>query len=111
MRPRSIVVTLVGTALTFASAVAAPDPAAAKQLYAQRCAVCHGLDADGSDRGPALAGNRRLRTRSTADLAAIIRNGTPGGMPAFPLPEDELTPVAEYVHLLNATAFEAKPAG
>ena len=32
-------------------------------------------------------------------------------MPAFPLPEDQLGLLAGYVHLLNATAIETKPAG
>jgi putative heme-binding domain-containing protein len=32
-------------------------------------------------------------------------------MPAFSLPEDQLTLLADYVRSLNATAFEAKPPG
>jgi putative heme-binding domain-containing protein len=87
------------------------DAASTKLLFTQKCSVCHGADASGSDRGPALAGNRRMRQRSVSDIAAIIRGGTPGGMPAFPLPDDQLSPLADYVHSLNATAFEAHPAG
>ena len=85
---------------------AGPDP-----LFIEKCAVCHGMEATGGDRGPALAGSRRLRTRTAAEIAALIRNGTPGGMPAFPLPEDQLSQIAGYVHSLNATAFEAQPDG
>jgi PQQ-dependent dehydrogenase (methanol/ethanol family) len=90
---------------------AAPDASSVQQLYTQRCSVCHGADAGGTDRGPALAGNRRLRSRGLADIANTIKNGTPGGMPAFPLPEDQLSPLADYVRSLNASAFEAKPQG
>jgi putative heme-binding domain-containing protein len=81
-----------------------------RQLFIETCSVCHGADAGGTDRGPALAGNRRLRTRPVADIANTIRNGQ-GAMPAFPLPPDRLSPLADYIHSLNATAFESKPAG
>lgn len=81
------------------------------QLFVQRCATCHGADAGGSDRGPALAGNRRLGARTASDIANIILNGTPGGMPGFALAEDEVIPLADYVQSLNANAFETKPQG
>jgi PQQ-dependent dehydrogenase (methanol/ethanol family) len=97
---------LFGTLALGTTCQAATDP-----LFTEKCSVCHGGDATGGDRGPALANNRRLRTRSVADLAAIIRNGTPGGMPAFALPEDQISQLAGYVHSLNATAFEMKPDG
>jgi len=102
--------TLIAGAAFALTASAAPDAASTKQLYTQMCSVCHGADASGTDRGPALAGNRRLRTRPASDIANTIKNGT-GAMPAFPLPDDQLSPLADYVHSLNATAFEAKPAG
>jgi len=79
--------------------------------YSRQCSVCHGADASGSDRGPALTGNRRMRTRSTADIAGIIRNGTPGGMPPFKLAESEVNALAEFVKSLNQTAFESAPQG
>jgi mono/diheme cytochrome c family protein len=109
----SLIPVLVLSAVAILSVSAAPDtsPNPTLQLYAQRCSVCHGADAGGTDRGPALTGNRRLRARPVAEIAGAIKNGTPGGMPAFPLPEDQLSPLADYVRSLNATAFEAKPAG
>ena len=83
----------------------------AEQLFSQRCAACHGEDASGSDRGPALARSRRLRTRSTSEIHDIIRNGTAGGMPPFALPEPELQALAAMIHSMNATAFDAQPEG
>jgi len=83
----------------------------ARQLFVQRCSVCHGGDASGTDRGPALTGNRRLRTRASSDIANIILKGTPGGMPGFALPENEVTTLADYVRSLNASAFDIKPPG
>ena len=85
-------------------------PDAAK-LYQQRCAACHGDDASGSDRGPALSRSRRLRTRSTSEIHDIIQKGTPAGMPPFPLPEDQLQALAVFVRSMNATAFDAQPEG
>jgi putative heme-binding domain-containing protein len=79
--------------------------------FTKLCAVCHGTDASGTDRGPALVNNRGLRSRSESDIRNLIRNGTPSGMPAFALPETELQSLARYVRSLNASAFEAKPAG
>jgi putative heme-binding domain-containing protein len=87
------------------------DAASTKQLFIRRCSVCHGADASGSDRGPALAGSRRMRQRSAAEIAGIIHNGTPGGMPALALSDDEAGALANYVRSLNATALESKPSG
>jgi mono/diheme cytochrome c family protein len=101
-----LISSIIAVLLFGAASWAAPDP-----LFTQNCAVCHGADATGGDRGPALANSRRLRTQSAADIATLIRNGTLGGMPAFPLPEDQITQLAGYVHSLNATAFQMKPDG
>lgn len=101
-----VMLRVMAFAVSGAGLAAAQDP-----LFTEKCAVCHGGEAKGGDRGPALANNRRLGSRSVEDLAAIIQNGTPGGMPAFPLPENQIRQLARYVHSLNATAFELKPDG
>jgi PQQ-dependent dehydrogenase (methanol/ethanol family) len=82
-----------------------------QQSYGNRCAGCHGADAHGSDRGPALAGNRRVRSRSAEQLRAFIRKGSPSGMPAFDLPVDELDALAALLRSLNAPAAEAGVSG
>ena len=82
-----------------------------EQLFSQHCAACHGDDATGTDRGLPLARSRRLRTRTTAEIHDIIRNGTPGGMPPFALPEPQLQALAGFIRSMNATAFDAQPAG
>src|ERR1035441_2081143 len=69
----------------------AQDLAEGKKLYDVQCQACHGEDAHGSDRAPELAGSRRLRSRSTAQIREIIRKGIPeGGMPAFDLAAPQL---------------------
>ena len=82
------------------------------QTYAQLCAGCHGADARGSQQGPGLAGNLRLRRRSTQSLRNVITRGIPAaGMPGFALPEATLDGLVALVVGLNASAAEAKVPG
>jgi putative heme-binding domain-containing protein len=84
----------------------------APKPFADRCAACHGADAEGSTQGPKLAGNRRLRTRSAAQIRGTIRNGIPAsGMPAFPVDGKELDDLAKFVRSLNIPAAEVSMAG
>lgn len=79
--------------------------------FGQTCALCHGGDAEGTDRAPSLVGNKVLRGLSVADISAIIEHGR-GGMPAFAaLPQAEIQQLATYVRSLNADAFDMQPAG
>ena len=88
-----------------ASAVHAPEQ------FGQRCAVCHGGDAEGTDRAPALTNSRHLRGSSEKDIAELIKNGR-GNMPAFSsLPDAQIQELARFVRSMNADAFEMKPAG
>ncbi len=93
-----------------ALAQAGASPAAPAR-FGQSCAVCHGGDAEGTDRAPPLLNSRQLRGKSESEIAATIRNGR-GNMPAFAfLPAAEIDTLAHFVHSLNADAFDAKPAG
>jgi mono/diheme cytochrome c family protein len=87
------------------------DLAQAEKRFNQTCAGCHGQSGTGGDRAPALVNNRGLRTRSEKQIADLIRNGTRGGMPAFPLPEQELSSLARWVRSLNMSAFDTRPSG
>ena len=72
----------------------------------------HGAAVDGTGRGPALVGSRRVRNLSIQQLRDLIRNGTPeSGMPAFDLPAQELDALAALVHALNAPAAESTVPG
>jgi PQQ-dependent dehydrogenase (methanol/ethanol family) len=78
-----------------------------RSLYRQYCVACHGSDAQGTDRGPKLAGNRSLRKSTNAQVADVIRHGIPeGGMPAFALPSASIDALAAFVHSLNYSASE-----
>jgi PQQ-dependent dehydrogenase (methanol/ethanol family) len=90
-----------------AEAAAVPQP----RRFGDTCALCHGGDAEGTDRAPSLVGNRVLRGLSVDDIAAIIEHGR-GGMPAFAaLPQAQIQELATYVRSLNADAFGMRPAG
>ena len=89
----------------------ASDFVVAQKEYYRLCQGCHGEGGHGGDRAPALVNNPSLRTRNEAQIGGLIRSGTPGGMPAFKLPEGELEALAQWLHSLNISAFETKPSG
>ncbi|MFN0105374.1 MAG: PQQ-binding-like beta-propeller repeat protein [Bryobacteraceae bacterium] len=80
-------------------------------IYGKYCAACHADSATGTDRGPGLIDTRSLRSRSESQIRGVIRNGTRGGMPGFPLADAELDTLARAVRSWNASAFDAHPAG
>jgi len=83
-----------------------------RKLFTQLCSGCHGADGYGTQQGPALVGNRRVRARSLQALRDLIHNGIPvAGMPAFALSNNELSELASLVHSLNAPAAESAMAG
>ena len=67
------------------------------------CAGCHGAGGVSGDRAPALVNNADLRTATDAQIAAIIRNGTSGGMPGFPFDDQELARFTALLRSRNQT--------
>ena len=54
-----------------------------RQVFASRCASCHGTEGGGGELGPSILA--RVPLRNDAELEAVIREGVSGaGMPAFP---------------------------
>lgn len=96
--------------LVFAFALAAVGQDA-RVLFERQCSVCHG-DGHGTERGPNLAENRRVRSASVDELRAVIRDGVPArGMPAFKLSAGELEALTQLVRSFSAPAAESHPAG
>ena len=62
------------------SAQRQPNPG--RELFASRCAACHGGDGNGGEFAPGIV--TRLAALSDAEVASIVHNGVPArGMPAF----------------------------
>src|SRR5579864_5234477 len=96
-------------ALLCAWAAKAQDNLAGKRLFTARCASCHGADGGGGEFGPDIADVRGLRHRN-AKLADLIKSGLPdSGMPAFPLPQQDIDALAAFVAGLRAPAIEHSP--
>jgi PQQ-dependent dehydrogenase (methanol/ethanol family) len=114
LRMKSLVVSMAMVVALTTRAVQALAPEAAidePAQFASTCELCHGSNAQGTDRAPALLNNRQLRGLTETDIADIIRNGR-GNMPAFSsLPATDLQQLAHFVRALNASAFDMKPVG
>jgi mono/diheme cytochrome c family protein len=93
-----------------ASLAIAPDTAAGADLYAARCAACHGDHGEGAPGAyPALAGNRAVTMATPANLVHIVLEGgfapatagnpRPYGMPPFAteLNNEELALLLTYL--------------
>ena len=79
--------------------------------FVELCSSCHGEQAQGTERGPSLVHSRNLRSLSEDQIRAVIRNGTPGGMPPFAMEDSALANLAAWVHSLNASAYDVQPPG
>src|SRR5262245_10057374 len=72
------------------------DIAAGLRLYAAQCVLCHGRDGDQVS-GIDLRRSLFRQSASDEDLARVITNGTPGGMPPFKLQPAELTGLVAFI--------------
>ena len=96
-----------GTAALPVGAQGAQQPPSAQKqepppLFARTCALCHGADAQGTDRGPSLVDSVELRSLPDSNISDIIRKGK-AKMPAFPLPAAEIDALVRYIRLLSPT--------
>jgi cytochrome c oxidase cbb3-type subunit III len=83
-------------------------------LYAQGCAVCHGAEGNGSDRGTPIATEPSVIAMSDADLRGVLHNGAPGGMPAFSqLTDQQAQALVLYIRQLQGitSGASAVPTG
>jgi cytochrome c oxidase cbb3-type subunit III len=85
---------------------AAPQTYTADQLrtgearFGSQCGFCHGRDAAGGEQGPDLTRSEVIAQDLRGDkLGALLRAGrVDAGMPAFQLPEAEVTAIAAFLH-------------
>jgi PQQ-dependent dehydrogenase (methanol/ethanol family) len=85
--------------------------AAGQRFYAQTCQVCHGGNAGGGDRAPALSNGVFPHGSSDNDLFQSIRFGIPGTqMSAFPaLTSDQVWQLVSYLRSLGAGPAATNP--
>ncbi|SFC48774.1 Cytochrome c, mono-and diheme variants [Polaromonas sp. OV174] len=88
------------------------------KLYEQHCAQCHGKAGEGvANAYPALAGNRAVTMKSTANLVQIVLNGgyapstagnpRPYGMPPFVLVMNDADMAAVLTHVRGSWGNQA----
>ncbi len=85
-----------------------------REIYNQKCTVCHGFDGSAGEMGPALGlEGRRFALQSPSEIFGAIKKGIPAtGMPPAPdMPDDEAWKVTAYIQALRGTAIDAPAAG
>jgi cytochrome c oxidase cbb3-type subunit 3 len=68
--------------------------------FLQKCAFCHGRDAQGGETGPDLTRSELVKTDVNGNkIGQVIRNGRPEkGMPRFALPDDDIAALVAFIH-------------
>jgi glucose/arabinose dehydrogenase/cytochrome c5 len=76
---------------------------AGQQLYLQKCAMCHGQNAQGSGNIPSLATGATQSAKPGEIFWFITHGDVPNGMPAWDsLPEQQRWQIVSYLKFLNS---------
>ena len=104
---------IILSAALFLTGASAQTNDAGKRQFQARCAGCHGEDGTGGGHGPNIIDLRRPRATSKEAVRELIRKGLPdAGMPAFPLPDEEIEEIAGYfMSLKSPSAVPTAAAG
>lgn len=80
--------------------------AAGRHLFGEHCSKCHGENAEGRGKKPALTSERVQLLASEGQLHWFIKNGNLGrGMPAWSkLPDQQLWQIVAYLKTLKPVA-------
>ena len=79
--------------------------AAPPKTFTSHCAICHGGDANGTDRAPALIGY--INSHSDAEITALVRNGRlDKGMPKFDFNDADMKTLLAHVHGLASGTIQ-----
>ncbi len=98
---------LLATFALAAVTAAAQSPEAGRQVFAARCAGCHGSDGNGGELGPGIA--TRVPTRTDQELTTLFRQGLlASGMPSFAtLTDNDSTSLIQFLRTLRPRAGTA----
>jgi PQQ-dependent dehydrogenase (methanol/ethanol family) len=92
--------------------VQAQENEKASEIFASRCAGCHGADGAGGEHGPSIVEGRRAAASNRQALAGIIRNGIKdGSMPAFTFSDAEMSALVELLEALRSPAADHPTTG
>jgi cytochrome c oxidase cbb3-type subunit III len=86
------------------------DPAVLERgrtLFTATCSACHGADARGGQlNGPNLLRSQLVLADKDGELIGqVVQNGRPErGMPAFPLPAEDIKAISEFIHSLTGAS-------
>src|SRR5258708_32543242 len=73
---------------------------AGRQVFATRCASCHGTTANGGEFAPSIVDRVPLRTDE--ELVRLLHDGLPSGMPAFPeIVDQERANLISFLRILQ----------
>lgn len=92
---------------SLASLLSAADAEAGRKQYASRCAMCHGADANGGERGPSITAKLE---RSDLELMKLISDGIPGkGMPATNADGGQVRDIIAFLRTVQTVRDTAQP--
>ena len=84
-----------------ASALLSQPQGGPARTFANRCTICHGADASGSDRAPGILGF--VASHSNEEMAQLVRTGRlDRGMPRFDFNDEEMRGLQTYLRGLIA---------
>jgi cytochrome c oxidase cbb3-type subunit 3 len=69
-------------------------------LFQEKCAFCHGRDAEGGETGPDLTGSDLVKHDVNGDkIAPVVHNGRPDkGMPKFAVSDQDIAALVAFIH-------------
>ena len=93
--------------VTAGSLAAAGDAAAGKEVYAKKCASCHGAAGEGKDAIAKMMkvelkhlGSKEVQAKSDGDLAKAIKEGTGKMKPVADLKDKDVQDVVAHMRTL-----------
>jgi mono/diheme cytochrome c family protein len=108
---RQIVISLAFTSLfglLITTPLRAADAAAGKELFAKKCASCHGVAGGGKDAIAKMMkvemrplGSKEVQSKSDADLAKAIKDGTGKMKPVSELKEKDVQDIVAFLRTLD----------
>ena len=94
--------------LSTAGALSAADAAAGKELYAKKCASCHGAAGEGKDAIAKMMkvelrhlGSKEVQAKSDADLAKVSKDGAGKMKPVADLKDKDVQDIVAFLRTLK----------